>query len=168
VSGHEQAVISGAAASASTRSCSIQRLLDTHHRSAPEPWCVAATFGVVDGRVEAAPSWLCDQQLDDGGWNGETIRSGSRHGSFHSTIAALEALQAWTLGVDTTARVVDAASRGREFFAVHRLYRSHRTGEVVDPRFTRMVSSSPVGPAASTPCEHYASWGGGEPTGTSM
>jgi hypothetical protein len=101
--------------------------------------CLAATFGVVDGRVQAALSWLLDQQLEDGGWNCETIRSGSRHGSFHTTIAALEALHAWSLGVDTPERVVEAASRGREFFAVHRLYRSHRTGEVVDASFTRMV-----------------------------
>lgn len=73
--------------------------------------CLAATFGAVDGRVQAALSWLLDQQLDDGGWNYETIRSGSRHGWFHTTIAALEALQAWTLGVVRTARV-DGAARG--------------------------------------------------------
>ncbi len=46
--------------------------------------CLAATFGTVDDRVEAALSWLLDQQLDDGGWNCETIRSGSRHSSFHT------------------------------------------------------------------------------------
>ncbi len=102
--------------------------------------CLAATFGTVDDRVEAALSWLLDQQLDDGGWNCETIRSGSRHSSFHTTIVTLEALQAGQLGVGRPEGVVVAARRGREFFAVHRLYRSHRTGEVVDPSFvTRMV-----------------------------
>jgi len=30
-----------------------------------------------------------------------------------------------------------AASRGREFLLSHRLYRSHRTGEVADPAFLR-------------------------------
>jgi hypothetical protein len=101
--------------------------------------CLAATFGAVDGRVEAALSWLLDQQLEDGGWNCETIRSGSQHGSFHTTISALEALQAWTLGAARKARVDGAASGGREFFAVHRLCRSHRTGEVVDPALTHLV-----------------------------
>ena len=101
--------------------------------------CLTATFGTVDGRVEAALSWLLDQQLEDGGWNCETIRSGSRHGSFHTTIQTLEALQAWTLGSGPDATIEEAASRGREFFAVHRMYRSHRTGEVVDPGLTRMV-----------------------------
>ena len=100
---------------------------------------LAATFGTVDDRVTTARSWLCDQQLEDGGWNGETIRSGSRHGSFHTTIQTLEALQAWTQGVAQDATVEEAARRGREFLAVHRLYRSHRTGEVVDKSLTRMV-----------------------------
>jgi hypothetical protein len=100
---------------------------------------LATTFETVDGRVEAALSWLLDQQLDDGGWNCETIRSGSCHGSFNTTIAALEALHTWTVRVGPDGAVQDAARRGREFFAVHGLYRSHRTGEVVDPAFTRLV-----------------------------
>lgn len=101
--------------------------------------CLAATFGTIDTRVEAALAWLLDQQLGDGGWNCETVRSGSRHGSFHTTILALEAMHAWTQvrGPDDAAD--QASRRGREFFAVHGLYRSHRTGELVDPSLTRMV-----------------------------
>lgn len=101
--------------------------------------CLAATFGTVDGRVEQALSWLVDEQLGDGGWNCETIRSASRHGSFHTTIQTLEALHAWTLGSGPDSVVDEAATRGRELFAVHRLYRSHRTGALVGPSFTRMV-----------------------------
>jgi hypothetical protein len=48
-------------------------------------------------------------------------------------------LHAWTLGSGSDRAVEEAAARGREFFAVHRLYCSHRTGELVDPSFTRMV-----------------------------
>jgi hypothetical protein len=119
----------------------------TFAKTVPEPeTCItamvvalAATFGTVDDRVEVALAWLLDQQLTDGGWNCETVRSGSRHGSFHTTIQTLEALHVWTLASGGD-RVVDAAAaRGREFFAVHRLYRSHRTGDLVDPSFTRMV-----------------------------
>jgi hypothetical protein len=119
----------------------------TFAKTVPEPEtcitamvvAVAATFGTVDHRVEAALAWLLDQQLDDGGWNCESVRSGSRHGSFHTTIQTLEALQDWTLGSGADPAVEEAAVRGRGFFTVHRLYRSHRTGDVVDPSFTRMV-----------------------------
>lgn len=100
---------------------------------------LAATFGTIDTRVETALTWLLDQQLGDGGWNCETIRSGSGHGSFHTSILTLEALHAWTQMGGSDDAVDQASRRGREFFAVHRLYRSHRTGELVDPSFTRMV-----------------------------
>jgi hypothetical protein len=42
--------------------------------------------------VDPAVQWLCEQQLADGGWNCESLRSGSRHGSFNTSISALDAL----------------------------------------------------------------------------
>jgi hypothetical protein len=100
---------------------------------------LAATFGTGESRAEAALAWLLDQQLEDGGWNGETVRSGSRHGSFHTTIQTLEALHAWSLGSGPDRTLDQAAARGREFLAMHRMYRSHRTGDIVDPALTRIV-----------------------------
>ncbi len=97
---------------------------------------LAASFGHDDPRVDTVVEWLLGQQLDDGGWNCESIRSGSTHGSFHTTITVLEALHAYEHhrgDVD----VGDAMSVGRDFFLEHRLYRSHRTGEIVNPAFTR-------------------------------
>lgn len=97
---------------------------------------LAAGFGQVDERVEAAERWLLGQQLADGGWNCETVRSGSRHGSFHTTITVLEALAARRAA--GAGKSLDAPMHaGREFFLEHRLYRSHRTGAVVDPAHTR-------------------------------
>ncbi len=97
---------------------------------------LAAAFGLDDDRVAPTVEWLTDQQLDDGGWNCESIRRGSTHGSFHTTITVLEALLAHreaggVVGVD------GAMAAGRRFLLAHRLYRSHRTGEVVDPALTR-------------------------------
>lgn len=97
---------------------------------------LAASFGLDDERVDPTVEWLLDQQLDDGGWNCETIRSGSRHGSFHTSITALDALLVYQqAGGDVDVR--DALADGRWFFLDHALYRSHRTGEVADPVFTR-------------------------------
>ncbi len=97
---------------------------------------LAAGFGTVDERVDAAVAWLLGQQLDDGGWNCQSVRTGSRHGSFHTSISVLEALSEYRAGggaIETAA----AAAGGRAFFLDHRLYRSHRTGEVAHPAFTR-------------------------------
>ncbi len=91
---------------------------------------LARYFGYDSDRLGPAIEWLASTQLADGGWNCQTVRTGSQHGSFHTTITALEALA----GVGDTA----AEERGREFLARHELYKSHRSGEVVDPRYLRL------------------------------
>jgi len=96
---------------------------------------LAAYYGHEDDRIPAVLEWVLDHQLDDGGWNCATIRTGSSHSSFHTTIQVLEALQV----MDANA---EAAARGREFLLEHRLYRSHRTGEVANKAFT-MLSFPP-------------------------
>ncbi len=95
---------------------------------------LAAAFGHDDPRVDSTVDWLVGQQLADGGWNCESIRSGSRHGSFHTSITVLEALAGYELRGGSVP-VAPAMAAGRQFFLDHRLYRSHRTGDVVDPAF---------------------------------
>jgi hypothetical protein len=86
--------------------------------------------------LDSTVEWLIGQQLADGGWNCESIRSGSTHGSFHTSITVLEALCAYEKAGGLTP-VSSAMAAGRQFFLDHRLYRSHRTGEIVNPAFTR-------------------------------
>ena len=97
---------------------------------------IASSFGRDDERIEQAVTWLLGEQLDDGGWNCESIRSGSRHGSFHTSISVLDALVAYTRGGGAVPGG-NAVAGGQRFFLDHSLYRSHRTGEVVDEVFTR-------------------------------
>lgn len=89
-------------------------------------------FGNRDPRREDAVVWMLDEQLDDGGWNCQANRSGADHSSYHTTISVLEALAE----IDDRAHE-PAADRGREFLLAHRLYKSHRTGEVSHPSFTK-------------------------------
>lgn len=97
---------------------------------------LAAAFGGDRGRVVPTAQWLVGQQLADGGWNCDTIRRGSTHGSFHTSITVLEGLAAYRQsGGDVTVDM--AIDRGRAFLLRHRLYRSHRTGAVVDPAYLR-------------------------------
>lgn len=94
---------------------------------------IALSFGYHDERVDETVRWLLSHQLADGGWNCDSVRRGSQHGSFHTSITVLDALNAYRGALS----VAEATSRGQEFFLRHQLYRSHRTGEVVDPTFTR-------------------------------
>lgn len=97
---------------------------------------LAATFGCSPDRTDRSVDWILDQQLPDGGWNCETLRSGSRHGSFHTTITVLESLVEHGSGRCDPA-ATEAVARAEEFFLRHQLFKSHRTGQVADPAFTR-------------------------------
>jgi hypothetical protein len=94
-------------------------------------------FGIPDPRVHILAEHLLRQQMPDGGWNCETYK-GATHSSFHTTISVLEGLLEYEAVFPERASGVREAQRGgREFLLKHRLYRSHRTGEVVDPAMTR-------------------------------
>lgn len=97
---------------------------------------LAASFGYQDERINPTVEWLLTQQLPDGGWNCESIRSGSRHGSFHTSISVLDALLVYR-SADNAAPTGEAITAGQQFFLDHSLYRSHRTGQVVNQAFTR-------------------------------
>ncbi len=99
---------------------------------------LARYFGYDDPRVDSAVEWLLTNQLTDGGWNCRTVRFGDRHGSFHTSILALEALAEIDAREPGRADIGAALASGREFFLRHRLYRSHRAGSVVSPAFTRL------------------------------
>ena len=86
----------------------------------------------LDGLVD----YLLSQQLDDGGWNCAARNEPDKHSSFHTSIQALEALNAYQRvgGADATK---EAQTRGRDFFLQHHLYKSHRTGLVAIRSSTR-------------------------------
>ncbi|GAB3260339.1 hypothetical protein [Nocardioides dilutus] len=113
--------------------CIVSMLVRLTSHFAPE---TVARDGRAEERVGVLVADLLDQQLADGGWNCRTRTDKHKHGSFHTSIQALEALAAYDDaggGLDTS----EAQHRGRDFFLRHRLFRSHRTGEVAIPRSTR-------------------------------
>jgi hypothetical protein len=103
---------------------------------------VACWFQVEDSRVDRLAEYVAGEQMRDGGWNclatpgyGKAI-----HGSFHTTISALEALLEYERFRPARGPAMrEAQARGREFLLRHRLFRSHRTGKVVKTEMTRFA-----------------------------
>ncbi len=96
-------------------------------------------FEITDPRRERLIDYLLNEQLPDGGWNCQRHR-GATHSSFHTTINVLEGLRDYaTANGPRAAETVQAEARGRAFLLAHRLYRSHRTGAVVDPKMLRLT-----------------------------
>jgi hypothetical protein len=98
---------------------------------------ILSSFEVDDDRLDTIADHLLDQQMPDGGWNCRRPW-GATHSSVHTTISVLEGLRHYELTRKRKLRVVRAAQeRGREFLLVHRLFRSHRTGDIIKPIFLR-------------------------------
>jgi len=99
-----------------------------------------AVFGFgEDPRVREMFDWLVKYQLPDGGWNCEPGAWGKEvhHSSFMSTVEPLWAFseldrQSWPKGGR------EAVERGVEFMLMHRLYKSDKTGKVIDEDWTKL------------------------------
>lgn len=96
---------------------------------------ILAYFAFEPERLDRLVEHLLDQQMPDGGWNCQSYY-GATHSSFHTTMSVLEGLAEYDKRWPS-AGVIESQRRGIEFLLLHRLFRSHRTGAVVDPRMTR-------------------------------
>jgi hypothetical protein len=100
---------------------------------------ILAHFQYDDDRLDRMADHLLEQQMPDGGWNCQRPR-GATHASVHTTINVLEGLRQYELHRPHRRKRLQAAQcRGREFLLVHRLFRSHRTGEIIKPVFTKFA-----------------------------
>jgi hypothetical protein len=127
--------------SAALRGC--ERLWEWQSRWRVPETCIVGILirltsanGYPAPRLDDMVEYLLDQQLADGGWNCATLHDKGKHSSFHTSIQALEGLEAYA---EAGGRVdgAEARRRGRDFFLNHRLYQSHRTGEVAIRGSTR-------------------------------
>jgi hypothetical protein len=98
---------------------------------------IVSYFQIRDDRVHSLVDHLFSQQMKDGGWNCQSYR-GAAHSSFHTTISTLEGLREYEKSyLQKNTEVQKAQQRASEFLLVHKLFRSHRTGEIVHPAMTR-------------------------------
>ena len=110
------------------------------------PFLDGETEPCINGRIlgvgayfkepnDALAQQLVDEQLADGGWNCEAPKS--RRSSFHTTICVLEGLLTYERAGRATAAVTAARARAEEYLLERRLFRSVRTGQVIDKRWLR-------------------------------
>ena len=100
---------------------------------------VGAYFGEPN---DALARQLLREQLEDGGWNCEAVepspkRPLSGRSSFHTTICVLEGLLAYERAGRKLAAVTEARKRAENYLLERRMFRSLRTGEVIDERWLR-------------------------------
>lgn len=99
---------------------------------------ILAYFRFPHPYLDEMADHLLRRQMPDGGWNCRDHK-GDTHSSFHTTLSALEGLLEYQKSRGEVRLDVETARlKGHEFLLQHRLYKSHRTGEIVSARMTRM------------------------------
>jgi len=110
------------------------------------PFLDGETEPCINGRIlgigayfkdpnDALADQLLGEQLEDGGWNCEAPKS--RRSSFHTTICVLEGLLEYERAGRKSAAVTKARKRAENYLLERRMFRSLRTGEVIDKRWLR-------------------------------
>ncbi len=87
--------------------------------------------------------FLLSTQMQDGGWNCQYLK-GATHSSLHSTLSVLEGLCEYIIAgnVNMIREIMQAKKKGIEFLMVHHLFKSHHTGETIDPKMLKLTYPS--------------------------
>lgn len=112
------------------------------------PYLDGETEPCINGRIlgfgayfkgpnDALCERLLSEQLEDGGWNCEAPKS--QRSSFHTTICVLEGLLAYERAGRKSAAVTKARRRGEKYLLDRKMFRSLRTGEVINKRWLRFT-----------------------------
>jgi hypothetical protein len=105
---------------------------------------IGAYFLGNDVRLASVAQTVLGVQMPDGGWNCRKRNyPQTHHSSFHTTFNVLEGLSlAVEAGVVSAGVFRQREARALEFMLAHRMYRSDRTGAIVDERFTHLTFPS--------------------------
>jgi len=97
----------------------------------------ASFFGIPKSEMMSIVDFILDSRMADGGYNCDYKRYGASHGSMHTTISVLEGL--WEFlkaGHDYRKEEIEQARQQAESFLLnHKLFKSDKTGEIIDKRW---------------------------------
>jgi len=96
----------------------------------------ASYFGTREDDLKSIVDFLLTEHMKDGGFNCNSNGIGAIHSSVHSTISVLEGILEYA-GNGNTYRLdelQDSADKARTFLLQHRLFRSDRSGKIIDRR----------------------------------
>jgi hypothetical protein len=99
---------------------------------------LAVYFGIDDQRIDAIIENLLEELMPDGAWNcRKHSRPRPKHSSFHTTLNVLEgvrdALEFHPSSYSGELRHAEASAL--ELLLQHKLFRSDKTGEIINPKF---------------------------------
>jgi hypothetical protein len=100
----------------------------------------AAYFRINEEDIKSIVDFLLSEHMQDGGFNCNSNTIGAVHSSMHSTISVIEGIYEYAkVGYRYRLEELQAAEdRSRTFLLQHRLFRSDRTGNIIDKKMTML------------------------------
>jgi hypothetical protein len=97
----------------------------------------ASYFGTKEDDLKSIVDFLLSEHMKDGGFNCNSNRTGATHSSMHTTISILEGIHEYAKNGYRyrLEELQEAEERSRAFLLQHRLFRSDRTGHIIDKKW---------------------------------
>lgn len=99
----------------------------------------ACYFKMDESHLRSVVDFLLSQKMKDGGFNCQLNRKGARHSSLHTTLSVIEGIweyerNGYQYRLD---ELVKAKHDSQEFILQHKLFRSDKTGEIINSAFLK-------------------------------
>lgn len=100
----------------------------------------AAYFRVDEAYLKSVIDFLLAEKMNDGGFNCQSNRTGATHSSLHSTLSVLEGILEYERnGYNYRLKeLLKVKSESHEFILMHHLFRSDKTGDIINPNFLKL------------------------------
>jgi hypothetical protein len=96
----------------------------------------ASYFGAKEKDLKSVVDFILSEQMADGGFNCQSNRKGAVHSSLHSTLSVIEGILEYYQRRYTyrLKELKKAEEESREFILEHKLFKSDKTGEIIDDK----------------------------------
>jgi hypothetical protein len=100
----------------------------------------AAYFGIAEKELGSLVDFLLSEWMADGGFNCMSNYRGAVHSSLHTTISVAEGIREYIRNGYKyhSKELLEAEESCREFMLQHRLFKSDKTGEIINKKFTML------------------------------
>ncbi len=101
----------------------------------------ASYFKTEAKKLKSLVDTIISQQMADGGFNCCSNRSGAIHSSLHTTISILEGINEYIKNgyKYRMEELLKISKQSEEFILIHRLYKSDKTGEIINKKFLKLT-----------------------------
>lgn len=100
----------------------------------------SAYFQIEEKLLESIIDFLLTERMHDGGFNCQSNRKGANHSSLHTTLSVIEGILEYQKNGYTYRgdELNNAKLASQEFILMHKLFRSDKTGNIINPNFLKL------------------------------